>query len=81
MSGKFGFQVGHPWRWQNNRYGAVSAEWVVFLPHQCDSWDIVGEDNHEGVPHEEAVSSLRQFIAEAEDALRRLEAREADESE
>lgn len=47
--------------------------WSVSLPHQCDRWDIAGEE-YEGVPHARAVAELEQFIAEAQDALVHLKA-------
>lgn len=51
--------------------------WVVYLPHQCDSWCIAaGFSELEGVPHAEAVAELERFIAEAcaaRDALVRKE--------
>lgn len=49
--------------------------WNVNLPHQCDDWRIVGE-NYDGAPHEQAVTELKAFIAEAQTALAALEARE-----
>lgn len=64
MSSKFGFTV------ERRKDG-----FVVFLPHQCDKWDIAGDAMtaaHGGVPHTEAVTELRRFIAEAESALARL---------
>ena len=45
--------------------------WRVFLPHQCDEWDIAG-DRYEYVSHAEAVAELRSFVAEANDALTAL---------
>lgn len=45
--------------------------WKVRLPHQCDLWDIVGEDC-DGATHGEAVAELERFIAEAHEALGHL---------
>jgi hypothetical protein len=50
--------------------------WTVRLPHQCDSWDIAGDDGWYGVEHAEAVARLTQFIAEARSALDALVAGE-----
>lgn len=49
------------------------AGWIVRLPHQCDSWDIAGDDS-DGVPHAQAVMELEAFIAEAQAALVKLKA-------
>jgi hypothetical protein len=49
--------------------------WCVFLPHQCDKWDIAGEvdgSHADGVGHAEAVAALEKFIAEAQEALASL---------
>lgn len=46
--------------------------WSVSLPHQCDRWEITGEDG--GVSHERAVADLERFIAEAREALEDLKA-------
>lgn len=49
--------------------------WKVELPHQCDEWKIT-EDYYGYVSHESAVASLNNFIAEAQEALDRLNNRE-----
>lgn len=59
----FGFTV-HPYR-------KGSDQWRVYLPHQCDSWDIAGED-YSGVPQAEAIAGLERFISEANAALAAL---------
>lgn len=41
--------------------------WRVYLPHQCDEWDIAYADTRE-----EAITELEEFIAEAQDALTQL---------
>lgn len=43
--------------------------WRVYLPHQCDEWDI---PDRFSVPHGEAVARLEAFIAEAAEALEAL---------
>jgi hypothetical protein len=49
-------------------------EWYVYLPHQCDEWDIAGErEDRAPVSHAEAVAALRGFLAEGQAALARLE--------
>lgn len=50
---------------------APDSPWRAYLPHQCDAWDIAG-DEHEGVPRAEAVTELEAFIAEAQQALAAL---------
>jgi hypothetical protein len=45
--------------------------WRVSLPHQCDRWDIAG-DEFRGVPLEDARDELRKFILDATDALQAL---------
>jgi hypothetical protein len=61
---KFGFKVKHE-EASNNRH----ARWVVELPHQCDAWQITPDTYEEPVTHTQAVESLEQFIAEAQEAL------------
>lgn len=51
-------------------------DWLVYLPHQCDSWVISSEDTWGGYePHDVAVARLEAFIAEAADALAALRER------
>jgi hypothetical protein len=50
-------------------------DWTVSLPHQCDRWDIAGDDFNGEVSHAVAVDQLRDFLAEGEAALRALLAR------
>lgn len=47
--------------------------WMVYLPHQCDSWSIAG-DHGDPVGLDEAVASLEAFIAEAQQVLEQLQA-------
>lgn len=67
----FGFTVK---RTEAHAFGSehFAAGWSVSLPHQCDSWDIAGDDGYVGVPQEEAVAELESFIAEAQTALAAL---------
>lgn len=52
-----------------------AGEWLVFLPHQCDAWDIAGDEAFgDGVSHAEAVAALEKHIADAQVALRGLRA-------
>lgn len=72
---EFGFSVKR----ENRRFQAAARDgsWCVFLPHQCDAWDIAGETDGahmDGVPHAEAVAALELFIAEAQQALEALKA-------
>lgn len=64
----FDFQVKYVVRFEDGRGG-----WIVSLPHQCDAWDIAGDDS-DGVPHAQAVTDLEVFIAEAQAALVKLKA-------
>ena len=78
----FGFTITHPWTWnEQEQYVQDIDLWRVFLPHQCDTWDIAGENSREGVPHAKAVANLETFIAEAQDALTRLKNGIAEEGE
>lgn len=57
----------------------VPGEWCVFLPHQCDAWDIAGEtgtagSSIDGESHEDAVAALEAFLAEGQAALEALKA-------
>ena len=75
--GVYGFTV-----WNFPRQGEDA--WYVALPHQCDSWDIVPRDadpyrGSDGAPHEQAVADMELFIAEAQQALAALKAREVTE--
>lgn len=68
MTEKYGFMVRKD-----------SKGWWVALPHQCDEWVIAGDWS--GTDHAEAVASLTEFIAEAQEALAALrEQREFGES-
>lgn len=51
---------------------AVYEGYRVYLPHSCDEWDIVGGWSS-GASRSAAIEKLRQFIDEAELALRELE--------
>jgi len=73
MSKPFGFTVGPEpvRRYERGQMFVVGPGWRVFLPHQCDDWDVAGEE-HDGIPHAEAVAALERFIAEAQVALAKL---------
>lgn len=62
-----------PWR---NVEVPGSDRWCVYLPHQCDTWEIAG-DRHVTVSHDEAVAGLERFIEEARDCLDHLKDRES----
>jgi hypothetical protein len=47
--------------------------WRVSLPHQCDSWDIAG-DEYSSVDTAEAVTELERFLADGQAALAALKA-------
>ena len=70
--GEFGLQVIESTDWLGQGKGFKKrGNWHVYLPHQCDEWDIAGESN-DGVTHEEAINKLTAFIAEATEALSSL---------
>ena len=71
MSDEFGFTVSvAP---EDDGAGGVRDRWTVDLPHQCDSWTIAIGDKAT------VAEGLRAFIAEATEALARLERGEVDE--
>lgn len=78
MSGEFKFAIE-----RHDRYaveiarGATEKGWSVHLPHQCDRWDIAG-DEYNGVAHDEAVARMELFVAEATAVLARLKAGDSD---
>jgi hypothetical protein len=59
---------------ENMRPGPFVDEWRVYLPHQCDEWDIAGEDYGDRATYEEAEAALSRFVAEAQEALEKLRA-------
>lgn len=52
-------------------YHRTGDGWYVSLPHQCTTWDIVGDRDGitGGEPRDVAVAELERFIAEASQAL------------
>jgi len=70
----FGFMVTHKdMMWDDNFEHVPADLWEVSLPHQCDSWSITsGDDIKNGLPHEEAVARLSDFITQAQGALASL---------
>lgn len=46
----------------------------VFLPHQCDHWEITGDENYgvKGSSKTLAVKELTEFLAEGQRALEAL---------
>jgi hypothetical protein len=71
---KFGFMVTHKdFMWDDNFEHVPTDRWEVALPHQCDMWSITtGDICADGLPHEQAVARLSDFIAEAQQALAAL---------
>ena len=75
---KFGFEIA-----RSGRYGEEG--WLVQLPHQCDEWGItylfekVGEwdevcqGDEPAKTKAEAIQMMKEFIAEAQEALELLE--------
>lgn len=64
---EYGFTVRPP-----NPDESYPLGWMVFLPHQCDWWEIT---KYEGADtKEEAIADMEQFIAEAQAALEELKA-------
>lgn len=79
MSERFRFTVEKITEgWSDDSDGLVTIdppEWTVSLPHQCDAWEIVGNDDSGqlgGVSQAEAIAELERFLAEGQDALDRL---------
>ena len=71
MTGPWGFSVQHI---KNPREGeAPVSGWWVALPHQCDQWDIAGEE-YGPVTREEAIDRLTSFLMEGRRALDALRA-------
>jgi hypothetical protein len=48
--------------------------WRVYLPHQCDDWEITYTNFGHGVPLPDAVAVMEEFIAEAQASLDSLRA-------
>jgi hypothetical protein len=69
---EFEFSVG-----EKVNAAGESEGWMVYLPHQCASWDIVGDDGYDGLEHSAAVARMELFVAEAEQALTALRERRA----
>lgn len=76
---RFGFEVKRTpvKKRRGGRLVEAGEGWAVFLPHQCDTWDIAGAGEGadpfgRGVPLDEACAQLESFIAEATDALEAL---------
>jgi hypothetical protein len=51
-------------------------KWRVYLPSDLLDLDAAGENYGTGQPHADAVASLENFIAQAQEALRNLQNRE-----
>lgn len=66
----YGFTVKRErtWNRDTNEPDVVDGRWLVYLPHQCDDWDIAGEYGG-AVSHESAIASLEAFITQAQEAL------------
>lgn len=51
--------------------------WGVSLYHQCDTWDIAGDNSYgatDGVPRAEAIARLEEFLEDGALALNELRA-------
>lgn len=79
----FQFTVRRYRRWNYDGpeevHEVVPGQWCVFLPHQCDAWDIAGEastggSTQDGESHEDAVALLEAFVSQAQAALDALRA-------
>lgn len=66
---KFGFTVAYT---DGNPEYNEKPGWSVYLPHQCDDWDI--DPGWYGSPstQEDALAALDAFIAEAQQAREAL---------
>lgn len=73
---KFGFTVKRApikeWYDSEKPLQVVGDGWRVYLPHQCEEWDIHHPYNYDAVLHGDAVAALERFIAEASEALEAL---------
>ena len=78
----YGFTVEYETDWLPGATGSYrdarhiyTGGYRVFLPHSCDTWDIVGaaHDNTE-ISKAEAVTQLEGFIFQAQQALEELKA-------
>ena len=54
-------------------YDGDDEGWKVTLPHQCDSWCITADSDYGSpVSKDEALTRLRQFIAEAQAVMAQI---------
>lgn len=65
------------WRKDNGEYHRyrddVHESWGVYLPHQCDDWDVAEWDSSEGGDgHAAVIAQLEKFIDAAQQALAAL---------
>lgn len=62
-----GEPVGEPGSSDFGSTGAYEDEWALYLPHQCDAWDIASGDR------ETTLAEARAFRAELDRAIAVLE--------
>lgn len=69
-TGRFRFTVERHREWDDDGKAEPlpDAGWRVYLPHQCQTWDIAGEDSG-GDLHGIAIGEMEAFVAEAQLAL------------
>lgn len=62
-----GEPVGEPGDYDHGAPDALADEWALYLPHQCDAWDIASGDR------ETTLAEARAFRAELDRAIGVLE--------
>ena len=79
MKRDFGFEVKAEWHWDYEGIGEnekptekVFAGYKVSLPHQCDSWKIVGDGFDGEMNKDVAIARMEEFIRQAKKALEEL---------
>lgn len=76
---KFGFTVNKVREYNDSNgdfvpNGIDTPYWTVSLPHHCDEWEITETDYGDiTYTQEQAISALKEFITEAQEALNSLE--------
>lgn len=62
-----GEPVGEPGEYDLGTPDALEEEWALYLPHQCDAWDIASGD------HETTLAEAKTFRADLDRAIEVLE--------
>lgn len=68
LGGEYGFRAGLATEWDTDGGEMfLRSSYVVELPHQCDAWVIA-----RCMFKSQAIANMECFIAEAQEALRKL---------